>query len=75
MARRSPRLRDDFQWFNVLYADGSLSSNRKVASDEITELDADASIKAIIEAQDRDIAERSGRPRASIKSIERVAKK
>jgi hypothetical protein len=34
-----------------------------------------AGAKAIIEAQDRDIAEKSGRPRGRVKSIERVKRK
>lgn len=75
MARRSTRVQDDFQLFNVIYEDGSLSSNRKVASSEIDQFDRDASIKAVIEAQDRDIGERSGRPRPTIKTIERAAKR
>lgn len=75
MVRRSPRARDEFAFFNVMYEDGSQTSNRKVANDAIDQFDVDGSIKAILEAQDRDIAERSGRPRPPIKSIERASKK
>lgn len=75
MARRSTATRDEVQIFNVVYQDGSLSSNRKIATAEIDAYNVDASIKAIIEAQDRDIAERSGRLRPPIKSITRASRK
>lgn len=75
MARRSSASRDEVQLFNVIYQDGSLSSNRKIATTLIDAFNADASIKTIIEAQDRDIAERSGRARPPIKSIERASRK
>jgi hypothetical protein len=58
----------DFIVFNVIYQDGSLSSNRRIAKEEL-----DDSAKAIIEAQDRKIAALSGRPRGPIKSISRAA--
>ena len=35
-------------------------------------LDSEEQIQAFIESQDRDIAERSGRPRGPIASIEKV---
>ncbi len=57
--------------FDVVYEDGSLSSNRKVATEEVTGLDGDAPAKSIIEAQDRKIGELSGRPRGVIKTIKR----
>ena len=72
MARsnKKPKL-DGFVLFNVTYEDDSLSSNRKVARADISGLDGDAPAKAIIEAQDRAIAEASGRPRGPIKRIAR----
>lgn len=57
--------------FDVTYEDGSRSSNRKIPSSEVGGLDGDAPAQALIEEQDRRIAELSGRPRAPIKSIVR----
>lgn len=74
MARivKKPRT-DGFVLFDVTYQDGTQSSNRKVALAELVDLDGDAPAKAIIEAQDRVIAEASGRPRGPIKTIKRSA--
>ena len=74
MARRksSSKAGGDFVLFDVLYEDGSRSSNRRVPSEELGGLDGDEPARAIIEAQDRKIAEMSGRPRAAIKSISRT---
>jgi hypothetical protein len=44
----------------VTYEDGSMTSNRKVPASELGGLEGDAPARAIIEAQDREIAERSG---------------
>ena len=57
--------------FDVVYEDGTLSSNRKVPGTEVGGLDGDAPAKAYIEAQDRNIAEKSGRTRGRIKTIAR----
>ncbi len=62
-----------FIMFDVIYEDGALSSNRKVAVSELDPIDGDASAQAIIEAQDRKIAEMSGQPRGPVKSIKRSA--
>ena len=58
--------------YNVYYEDGSQTSNRRVPGHLVTMLDADEQIQAFIEQQDREIAERSGRPRGPISSIEKV---
>ena len=71
MKRKKSR-ETEFVMFNVLYEDGSQSSNRKVPADDVSGLEGDEPALAIIEAQDRDIAEKSGRPRGPIKSIERA---
>jgi hypothetical protein len=55
--------------FDVVYADGVRTSNRKVPSAELQPWDIDGSVRAIIEEQDRDIGYRSGIPRGAIKSI------
>ncbi len=62
-----------FLLFDVLYEDGTRTSNRKVPSAEIGYFDKDDTIKAILEAQDRKIAELSGRSRGRIKSIVKSA--
>jgi hypothetical protein len=72
VARKKPASSTDFVLFNVVYEDGSLSSNRKVPSDAVDTLDGDDAIRAVIEAQDRRVAALSGRPPATIKSISRV---
>jgi hypothetical protein len=72
MARKKPT-DNAFVLFDVLYEDGTRSSNRRVPSAELVGLDGDKPAKSIIEAQDREIGEKSGLPRASIKSIARSA--
>jgi hypothetical protein len=72
MARKKPNPKAEFVFFNVLYEDGSQTSNRKVPGDILGGFDGDEPARAAIEAQDREIAERSGRPRAPIKTIERA---
>ena len=71
MARKKQPLSNGFVLFDVVYQDGSRTSNRKVPSAELGGLDGDAPARAFIEAQDRTIAERSGNPRGPIKSIAR----
>ncbi|MBX3487804.1 MAG: hypothetical protein KF769_13315 [Parvibaculum sp.] len=74
MARKKP-MDGDFLMFNVVYEDGSLSSNRKVPTAELDGVKDLAAARAIIEAQDREIAEKSGRPRGRVKSIDRAGRK
>ena len=69
MSRRKPPIAGEFLLFDVLYDDGTRTSNRKVPEGELKEWDFDGSVRAVIEAQDRDIAERSGKPRGAIKTI------
>ena len=57
--------------FDVVYQDGTRSSHRKVPVELVEGVDGDAAAKAAIEAQDREIAVRSGRPRGPIKTIAR----
>ena len=57
--------------FDVTYVDGSRTSNRKVPMSILGGLDGDEPARAIIEAQDKQIGEASGRPRAEIKSMAR----
>jgi hypothetical protein len=75
MARQKPKAKPDFVLFDVLYEDGTLTPNRKVPSSVLGGLEGDAPARAVIEAQDREIAQRSGRVRASIKSVGRSAQR
>jgi hypothetical protein len=75
MARKKPIGKLEYVLFNVTYDDGSMTSNRKVPATEIGGLEGDEPARAIIEAQDREIAERSGRPRGPIKLLERAPTK
>ena len=76
MARRSTVRRvEEFILFDVLYEDGTRTSNRKIPGSELVNIDADLLAKTYIEAQDRQIAEVSGKPRAPIKSLTRVRRR
>ncbi len=65
------RILSSFVSFDVTYVDGSRTSNRKVPMSILGGLDGDEPARAIIEAQDKQIGEASGRPRAEIKSLSR----
>lgn len=75
MGRRKPESKSEFVLFNVTYEDGTQTSNRKVPGSVLGGLDGDEAALTILEAQDRDIAERSGRPRSRIKIVKRVGAK
>src|SRR5262249_51154129 len=72
---RKPATRVEFTLFDVVYEDGSLRSNRRVPSDVLVGLDGDAAARAVIEEQDRIIAEKSGTPAVGVKSIHRSGSK
>jgi hypothetical protein len=74
MGRRKPTARIEFVLFNVIYEDGTVTSNRKVPSSMLGGLDGDAPARQFIEAQDREIVVRSGRARARIKSVDRAGR-
>jgi hypothetical protein len=57
--------------FDVVYADGTRRSNRKVLASLLDGLDGDEPARAFIEAQDREISAVSGRPPNHVKSIMR----
>ena len=69
---KKPNPKPESVLFNVLYEDGSQTSNRRVPGNLLGLLDSDDQIQAFIEQQDREIGERSGRPRGAIASIEKV---
>jgi len=76
MARRPGARRvEEFVFFNVLYEDGTQTSNRKVPSSELDDIDGDLRAQPYIEEQDRKIAEISGRPRSPIKSVTRATRR
>jgi hypothetical protein len=75
MARQKPTAKPEHVLFDVLYEDGPMTSNRKVPSSVLGGLEGDAPAHAVIEAQDREIAERSGRLRSQIKSISRATQR
>jgi hypothetical protein len=54
---------------------GRRTSNRKVPGPEVGGVDGDLLAKTYIEAQDRQIAEISGKPRTPIKSLTRVRRR
>ena len=75
MGRMKLKAQTEFALFNVLYQDGTQTSNRKVPLHELAGLEGEQRIQAVIEAQDAQIAERSGKSRGPIKSIEKVKAK
>jgi len=73
MARKKPVGNAEFVLFDVEYEDGSRRSNCRVPSSELGGLDGDEPARNILEAQERRIAEASGRLRPRIKSVRRSA--
>ena len=65
----------EFAFFNVVYEDGSQRSNRRVPSELLGGLDGDEPARGYIIEQDREIAEKAGKPVIEIKSISRVGAK
>ena len=65
----------EFAFFNVTYEDDSQRSNRRVPAELLGGLDGDEPARGYIMEQDREIAEKSGRPTLAIKSISRVGAK
>jgi hypothetical protein len=62
----------EYVLFDVVYEDGTQRSNRRVPAAALGGLDGDDPAKAIIEQQDREIAEKSGLPPSRIKSLRRT---
>ena len=65
----------EFAFFDVVYEDGSQRSNRRVPAELLGGLDGDEPARGYIIEQDRDIAEKGGRPPLKIKEISRVGAK
>lgn len=71
MAKKRQARPNGFVLFDVLYQDGTQTSNRKVPAAELGGLDGDLPARTFIEMQDREIGAKSGMPRGSIRSIAR----
>lgn len=71
MAKKKDRVVDNFILFDVLYADGSKSSRRKINAPGMDREEADAFALTEIMTQDRRIAEMSGKDRGPIKDLVR----
>lgn len=62
----------EYLLFDAFYEDGSQRSNRRVPSELVEgQNDPVAAAKAVISQQDREIAEKSGKPPIEIKSVKR----
>jgi hypothetical protein len=72
---RQPGLNSEFVMFDVVYEDGTQRSNRKVPRALTGGIDGDKSAHGFLIEQDRDIADKSGRAPAKIKSITRSGAK
>jgi hypothetical protein len=70
VAKKKSRVEEGVVLFDVVYEDGTRSSRRRVLAAEPSEID-DAQAKTLIMAQDRKIADVSGRERGPIRSITR----
>jgi len=65
----------EFVMFDVVYEDGTQRSNRKVPRELTGGYDGDKPAHGFLIEQDREIAEKSGRPPLRIKSISRSGAK
>ena len=72
---KKPGLNSEFVLFDVLYEDGTQRSNRKVPRALTGGIDGDKPAHGFLIEQDREIAEKSGRPPARIKTITRSGAK
>ena len=71
MAPPRRRIETSFIAFDVTYVDATQTSNRRVPATALTGLEGDAAAQPIIEQQDREIGQASGRPRPAIRSLAR----
>jgi hypothetical protein len=75
MARKKSKPLDaEFVMFDVIYSDGSRTSNRRVPTAALGGLDGDEPARDVIHEQDQIIAEKSGKPALEIATITRSAK-
>jgi hypothetical protein len=69
------KLKNEFVFFDVVYEDGSQRSNRRVPAELVGGPQKDEAARGFIIEQDREIAEKSGRPPLAVKSIRRSGAK
>lgn len=69
MGKRRTRGTESFILFDIVYEDGTRSSRRKISAADVGGLDGDKAVAALIEEQDRKIADMSGVRRAPVKSF------
>jgi len=76
MAKRtkSKALDTEFTMFDVVYEDGSRTSNRRVPTALLGGLDGDEPARTAIMEQDQAISEKSGKPPLAIKTLARSSK-
>jgi len=67
--------KNEFIFFDVVYEERSQRSNRRVPAELLGGLDKDEPARGFIIEQDWEIAEKSGRPPLTIKSIRRAGTK
>jgi hypothetical protein len=67
--------KNEFVFFDVVYEDGSRRSNRRVPAELVSGPNKDEAARGFIIEQDREIAERAGRPPLPIKTIRRTGAK
>ena len=72
---RKPGLNSEFVMFDVVYEDGTLRSNRKVPRAMLGGIEGDEPANGFLIEQDREIAEKSGRPPVKIKTVARSGAK
>ena len=65
----------EFVFFDVVYEDGSQRSNRRVPAELLGGLDKDEPARGFLMEQDREIAEKSGRPPLKIETLVRTGGK
>ena len=69
MAKKKQQVANGFVLFDVVYEDGTQTSNRKVPAADLGGLDGDEPARTFIEMQDRKIGEMSGMARGRIKTM------
>ena len=73
---RKPTPRSELVFYDVIYEDGSLRSNRRVPAELLEGLDGgEDAVKAELERQDREISQKSGHPPLKIDKINPSGKK
>jgi hypothetical protein len=71
MAKKKQQVANGFVLFDIVYEDGTQTSNRKVPAGDLGGLDGDDPARTFIEMQDRKIGEVSGMARGRIKTMVR----